>query len=110
MGASVSAKKARVLANKLRGEGIAVSEIPAKLAEKGILSPRTGKPYTSSAISEMKNYAKRKRGQTRAQPKREVAQPSQKSCGARLAAVRSILMLREMSADERVALACLVLG
>lgn len=110
MGVSVASKKARVLANKLRSEGVAVGEIPAKLAEKGLLSPRTGKPYTSSAISEMKRAAKRKRSQTRASPKREVARPAKNSCGARLSAVRSILLLREMSAEERVALACLVLG
>lgn len=103
---SWSKSQARVLARTLQKDGADYDGIRTGLAAHGILGVRSGKPLSNSQIAFLLGtHGSRPQAKTVAATKviRKVTRND------RVEAVRSILSLK-MDAEERIALAMLVLG
>lgn len=99
--------QAVAMAEQLAAKGTKLSEIAMKLAEAGYLSPQTGKAIHPASVHYM---LKKKQRQSPQKKAAQSVEPTLKSTGGKLGAVRSILKLHGMDASERVALALLVIG
>ncbi len=102
---------ARKLAQKLVGEGLRYPEISRKLYEAGYRSQRTQGPLSGAGISALLNKSarkKKKRSPVVATAKKR--SPVVAGSSTRLNAVRTILEIRDMVAEDRIALLHLLLG
>ena len=106
-------EEARELAVKMVKGGASFADASKALAERGWVGPRTSKPLGPAEISRLVTpFHRQVRPHKKRQPKRVAAQTKAAPKGAgkdRLGAVKSILSLK-MDAEERIALALLVLS
>lgn len=96
---------------RMRAEGLKAKAIAEVLNKEG-LKPARGDTWRPSRIYSLiaarKGKKKPKRRAARKSSPNISAEPKLRSAGDRLKAIRSILALRGMSADERIALAQLI--
>ncbi len=96
------------LARKLQKDGLTLPKIATEMAKQGAVSPRTGKAYSQAGVSYLLNAKARKKA--KAAKTGAGAKAAKTGAGAkRLNAVKSVLGLAGMSAEERIALASLIL-
>lgn len=111
--------QAKAEALRLAGEGATCASIAEHLKAKGYASPRTGKPITRQRVNQMlrgaghRTYRKRARKApatvSASERKRARKAPATTSVD-KLSAVKSILCVSSMPADERIAFALLMIG
>jgi hypothetical protein len=111
--------QARAEAMRLAGEGKTHATIAEHLAAKGYVSARTGKPLSRNGIGQMliksghRTYsrkAKRRGSTVAAAAAKTPAKRVPSTSVDKLQAVKSILNVASMDANERIAFALLMIG
>ncbi len=100
--------QAIAMAEQLAGHGMKAPDITKKLAEAGYVSDLPGKAVSAATVYAMLAKKKRRKKTTVA-AKPDPAPVPLKGTRSRVDAVKAILRLHVMSAEERVALALLIL-
>ncbi len=94
-------------ARELSEQGLCHADIAAKMADLGYVSSRTGKMYAKTSITYILSKPLRKsRAASKAAP---IGQKKTRASFGKASAIISILKLKGMDAEERIALALLVL-
>jgi hypothetical protein len=98
--------QARAMARKLHEEGLNPAEIAAKLSEHGFKSLRGDGPLKPSGVYYLMSGRRRAPAAVKSADKTEAKKTR---VFGKAAAIASILKLKGMAAEERIALALLVL-
>lgn len=120
---TMSLTQAKSEALRLAGEGAAYATIAEHLKAKGYVSPKTGQPLSTARVGQLilasghrrkakprKASARRAAPTTAAAEKRPARRAAPTTAVDKLTAVKSILNVASMSAEERIAFALLMIG